>query len=103
MATHGVPNVGWRRVRNGDRYPSSAMANGMRVEESTVLLRMEMKVMAAAMVIAKPSQGPPINRAASEKKRVCQSCQFPSAAKAHAVGTKYVAIESGTTQASARG
>ncbi len=75
----------------------------MRVLVSTVAFRSEAFVTMAAMVIANPSQGPPIKRAASEKYLVCQLCQFPSAASENIVGRKYVAIESGTTTASAIG
>src|SRR5437016_9377226 len=103
IATQGVPKREWRRVSAGVRYPSSAMANGMRVLASTVLFRMDTLVTVAASVIANPSPAPPINRAASEKYRVCHCSQFPSAASENIVGKKYVAIDNGTTQANARG
>src|ERR1700716_348113 len=103
MAIHGVPERGCLAANAAGRYPSSAIVEGMRVLVSTVAFSSERFVTIAAIVIANPSHGPPISRAASEKYRVCQSCQFPSAARQNIVGRKYVAMESGTTIASARG
>src|SRR5258708_29296892 len=74
----------------------------MRVLVSTVAFSSERFVIIAATAIARPSPGPPINAAASEKYPVCHFCQSPSAASENIVGRKYVAIESGITTASDR-
>src|SRR5881394_1106516 len=103
MAIHGVPQRGCRAEKAAGKYPSSAIVDGMRVLVSTVAFSSERLVIIAAMVIAKPSHGPPINAAASEKYPVCHFGQSPSAARENIVGRKYVAIESGTTIAKARG
>jgi len=80
------------------------MVEGMRVLVSTVAFSSETFVTMAAMVIANPSHGPPISAARAGKKYpVCHFCQSPSAASENIVGRKYVAIESGTTIASAIG
>jgi len=70
---------------------------------STVLFRIDRFITPAASVIANPSFGPPIELAKSEKNPECQSCHLPTAASESNVGKKYVAIESGTTHASANG
>ncbi len=75
----------------------------MRELVSTVVFSSETLVTIAAIVITNPSQGPPINAAASEKYPVCHFCQSPSAASENIVGRKYVAMESGMTTASAIG
>src|ERR1700676_928924 len=103
IASHGVPYRECLRVRPAGRYPSSAMAKGMRVVVRTVLLSNAAKPIMAARFIQVPSHGPPIILAASEKKPVCQFCQSPAEAKPASVGRKYAAIESGTTSRSARG
>src|SRR5882672_1490889 len=97
----GVPKRGCLTVRSEGRYPSSAIAKGMRVEVSTVALSSDRFVTMAAIVIHEPSHGPPSNCAALGRYPVCQSCQLPNAARDARVGRKYTAIESGTTMASA--
>src|SRR5256884_5896357 len=62
----------------------------MRVLVRTVAFSSERLVIIPAIVIANPSQGPPISRAASEKYPVCHFCQSPSAASENIVGRKYV-------------
>src|ERR1700733_8659045 len=103
MAGQGVPYLECLRVRAAGRYPSSAMAKGMRVVVRTVLLSSATLPTIAASVIQVPNQGPPINLAASEKNPVCQFCHSPAEPNPASVGRKYAAIESGTTRASARG
>src|SRR5258708_5173131 len=103
MAIHGVPYRGCRAASTGGRYPSSAIVDGMRVLVSTVAFSSERFVIIAATAIARPSQGPPISPAASEKYPICHFCQSPSAASENIVGRKYVAIESGIPTASAIG
>jgi hypothetical protein len=99
----GVPNRRCVFVSVGVRNPSCAIANGMRVLASTVLFRSATLANIAAMVIQPPSHGPPIKLAAVEKYPACQSCQLLSAASDANVGRKYVAIDMGTTMASASG
>src|SRR5580698_4060073 len=113
IASHGVPYCECLRVSAAGRYPSSAMAKGMRVVVSTVLLSSATLPTIAARVIQVPSHGPPKNdrlhneppiaAAASEKYPVCHFSQLPAEASPASVGRKYAAIESGTTTASARG
>ena len=67
IASHGVPYRECLRVSAAGRYPSSAMAKGMRVVVSTVLLSSATLPTIAASVIHVPSHGPPIIFAASEK------------------------------------
>src|SRR5580692_10705342 len=103
IAIHGVPYRECLRVSAAGRYPSSAIAKGMRVVVRTVLLSSATKPTIAASVIQVPSQGPPISLAASEKYPVCHCSQLPADPNPASVGRKYAAIESGTTTASARG
>src|SRR5580704_10429042 len=108
IASHGVPYRECLRVSAAGRYPSSAMANGMRVVVRTVLLSSATLPTIAASVIHVPSHGcprndPPMILAASEKYPVCHCSQWPAEASPASVGRKYAAIESGTTSASACG
>src|SRR5260370_10011114 len=103
MATHGLPERRSREDSAAGKYPSSAIVEGIRVLVSTVAFSRETLPIIAASVIEKPSQGPPINAAASEKYPVCHFCQSPRAASESIVGRKYVAIETGTTTPSAIG
>src|SRR5208337_4545849 len=103
MAGQGVPYLACLRVRAAGRYPSSAIAKGIRVVVRTVLLSSATLPTIAASVIHVPSQLPPIERATSEKKPVCQFCHSPADASPASVGRKYAAIDSGTTRANALG
>src|SRR5208337_5159321 len=100
MAGQGVPYLACLRVRAAGRYPSSAMAKGMRVVVRTVLLSKATLATIAAKVIHVPSQGPPIIFAASGRNPVCQFCHPPAEASPASVGRKYAAIDKGTTSAS---
>jgi len=75
-------------ARAGVRYPSCAIADGMRVVVNIVLFRMDRFMTAAAAVIAKPNAGPPIRVAAFEKYPVLHFAQSPRAASVHAVGNR---------------
>jgi len=63
-----------RRKRRG-KIAVLRHRDGMRVLVSTVAFSSERLVIIAAIVIAKPSQGPPISRAAWEKYPVCHFSQ----------------------------
>src|SRR5215472_1106880 len=103
IAIHGVPYRGCRAENAAGKYPSSAIVEGMRVLVSTVAFSNATLPIIAASVMGIPSHGPPISCAAVEKYPVCHFSQSPSAANEKNVGRKYVAIESGTTIAKARG
>lgn len=75
IASHGVPYCECLRVSPAGRYPSSAMAKGMRVVVRTVLLSSATLAIMAASVIQVPNHGPPIDFAASEKYPVCHCSQ----------------------------
>ncbi len=79
------------------------MGKGIRVVVRTVPFSSATFPPIAARVIQVPSHGPPIILAASEKYPVCHCCQWSAEASPASVGRKYAAIESGTTNANARG
>src|ERR1022692_5009905 len=100
IASQGVPYLECLRVRAAGRYPSSAIAKGMRVVVRTVLLSRATLPTIAASVMQVPSHTPPIILAASEKNPVCHCSQLPAEASPASVGRKYAAIDSGATTAS---
>src|SRR3984957_13315379 len=108
IASPGVPYRECFRASAAGRYPSSAMAKGMRVVVRTVLLSSATFATIAASVIHVPSHGrpesdPPMILAASEKYPVCHCSHLPADASPARVGKKKAAIDSGTPIANPRG
>ncbi len=88
MAIHGVPYFGCRAAKNGGRYPSSDIVDGIRVLVSNVAFSSDTLQSMAAAVIRTPSQLPPISLAAVARYVVFQSCQLPNAANESSAGRK---------------